>query len=346
MGLIGQTAGDIIRLFYPVPIVGSRILGMILPGQSVTPLPLPEPTPRISYPITLWVVAFIAVVYIFFPALTTQLLLAANFGPRLNGPPTPEQMAPLSRLYLIAGALAFPLQIAAVVFLLPRFAGVRLEQIGLTWRCFGRNCLKGVDGWQILTPVCLALNYGILWLYGAQAASNVHEHPLVELAQNGLSLGEVFLFIAAVTVTAPVMEEMLFRGALQTWLERQPLGGPFIMLLALLTSVPGKKEAWTAAWAQGGGALLLHGAPILFVLALLPIYFLVRRWSRTSAWPALFAASTLFAAVHSFAWPSPVPLFILALGLGWLAQRTRSLAGPMVLHGLFNGVNCVILFWR
>ena len=49
--------------------------------------------------------------------------------------------------------------------------------------------------------------------------------------------------------------------------------------------------------------------------------------------------------MHSFAWPSPVALFVLALGLGWLAHRTRSLAGPIVLHGLFNAVSCMLLFF-
>jgi membrane protease YdiL (CAAX protease family) len=149
-----------------------------------------------------------------------------------------------------------------------------------------------------------------------------------------------------VSVTAPVMEEMLFRGALQRWLQNRPLATPFVMLLALLASVPTQKDAWVETWKHGIGAILLHGAPVLFVVVLAVIYLVVYCLSRTSAWPALFAASTLFAAVHSFAWPSPVPLFVLALGLGWLTQRTRSLAGPIVLHGLFNAVSCALLFWK
>jgi membrane protease YdiL (CAAX protease family) len=275
-----------------------------------------------------------------------QLLLAAGFGPHLAGAPTPEQMEPLMRLNLIAGGLAFPLQIASVVFLLPRFAGIRLDQIGVTWRRLGRNCLWGVVGWLVLTPVCMALYYAVLKLYGSQAASNVQEHPLVLLANQGLTLGELLLFIAAVSVTAPVMEEMLFRGTLQTWLENRPEAAPFVMLLALLAAMPTQKDAWIAALAQGIGAVMLHCAPVLFVVALDLVYLVIYQWSRSPAWPALFAASTLFAAVHSFAWPSPVPLFILALGLGLLAQRTRSLAGPIVLHGLFNAANCALLFWK
>jgi membrane protease YdiL (CAAX protease family) len=60
-------------------------------------------------------------------------------------------------------------------------------------------------------------------------------------------------------------------------------------------------------------------------------------------WPAIFAASLLFACVHTSVWPTPVPLFVLAIGLGVLAHRTRSLVGPIVLHGLFNAVSCVKL---
>ena len=55
------------------------------------------------------------------------------------------------------------------------------------------------------------------------------------------------------------------------------------------------------------------------------------------------ATALLFACVHG-AWPSPVPLFFLALGLGLLAEKTDSLVGPMTAHCLFNGVACVQMF--
>jgi membrane protease YdiL (CAAX protease family) len=314
-------------------------------SQQPIPVSLPADAVPVSHPVTIWVVAFIAFVYGLFPFLAMQLLMAAGFGPHLAGAPNDEQMIELARLSLAAGAAVFPFQIAAIVFVLPRLAGVRLEQIGLTMHRLGRNGLLGLGGCLLLTPICMAINYGIVALYGSSGATNVQEHPLVELARQGLSPLELLLFIAAVAVTAPALEEMLFRGALQSWLEKWPAGGPLVLLLALLASPPAKWEAWKEAWEQGMGALLLHSAPILFVIILSLIYAVICWISRTPALPALFAASTLFAAVHSFAWPSPVPLFFLALGLGWLAQRTRSLAGPMVLHGLFNAVNCALLFW-
>jgi membrane protease YdiL (CAAX protease family) len=53
----------------------------------------------------------------------------------------------------------------------------------------------------------------------------------------------------------------------------------------------------------------------------------------------------LFAASHNV-WPTPVPLLLLGLGLGWLASRTQSLVGPIVCHALFNGVACLVLYWE
>src|SRR3954451_15205812 len=103
-----------------------------LSQPPILPTSLPVSPVRISYPVTIWVVLFIAFIYGFFPVVMMQFLMAAGLGPRLTGAPNPEQLTQLTRLNLIAGALAFPFQIASVVFLLPRFSGVRLEQIGLT----------------------------------------------------------------------------------------------------------------------------------------------------------------------------------------------------------------------
>jgi membrane protease YdiL (CAAX protease family) len=58
---------------------------------------------------------------------------------------------------------------------------------------------------------------------------------------------------------------------------------------------------------------------------------------------AWYGTAVLFAASHSSVWPSPIPLTVLALVLGWLAYRTQSLIGTMVFHSLFNGITCLIL---
>jgi membrane protease YdiL (CAAX protease family) len=62
--------------------------------------------------------------------------------------------------------------------------------------------------------------------------------------------------------------------------------------------------------------------------------------STARAW---YGTAILFAAAHSGVWPSPVPLLLLALALGWLAYRTQSLFSPIFVHATFNGVACLSL---
>jgi membrane protease YdiL (CAAX protease family) len=58
---------------------------------------------------------------------------------------------------------------------------------------------------------------------------------------------------------------------------------------------------------------------------------------------AIYTNSLLFAAMHSVAWPSPLPLFFLSLGLAWLKVRANSLLGCLTLHALFNAVSVLSL---
>ncbi len=313
--------------------------------DQLTELPpgLPAPLSDFSTPITIRVVAFVVFVYALWPFVVLYALMAAGVVPRPSAAPTPEEVQALTRVQLLTDGIAFPLQVASILLLLRPVAGVHLEQIGLTFRRLGWNCLWGAAGWLILTPICFVVNYGVILLYGQEAAANVQDHPFVQMAQHGLTPLEWFLLLFTATVSAPVMEEVVFRGGLQAWLEERPWAPHVAMGLAFLTAAATKGGDVCHAWPQGGLQLLLHLTPILFVLGLSIVYLAVWRFSRTGA--AVFAASALFAAVHSFAWPSPVALFLLALGLGWLAHRTRSLAGPIVLHSLFNAVSCVLLFF-
>ncbi len=57
-------------------------------------------------------------------------------------------------------------------------------------------------------------------------------------------------------------------------------------------------------------------------------------------WPAILIVSALFAFVHSVVAPHALPaLFVLAVGLGWLYERSRSLWAPIALHAVFNAIN-------
>ena len=54
--------------------------------------------------------------------------------------------------------------------------------------------------------------------------------------------------------------------------------------------------------------------------------------------------SFLFAVIH-VSLPIFVPLFFLALALTWLYQTTGRLLANVLVHGLFNGINVILLFF-
>jgi membrane protease YdiL (CAAX protease family) len=57
---------------------------------------------------------------------------------------------------------------------------------------------------------------------------------------------------------------------------------------------------------------------------------------------AIFGISAIFAAIH-FDASTFVPLFVLALALTWLYEKTDNLLAPITMHSLFNATNLIVL---
>jgi membrane protease YdiL (CAAX protease family) len=247
------------------------------------------------------------------------------------------------RLELWVRTFALPLQILTVPLLFSAFSKTRPDQLGLTRRRFGRNVLAGLVGWLLLSPPVFAIFQLLRYPSSQSGEHTVEHHALEKIAHQQLFPAEwVMLFFTAM-VAAPIVEELIFRGVLQPWLAARRWGGHAAMLGALVLAVVFRWQPLRDAWPEGISALATAATPALFVLVLTPIYLLVCWRSRTPLGPALFGTSLLFACIHATVWPTPVPLFVLSLGLSFLAYRSDSLVGPIVLHGLFNGVSCVQL---
>jgi membrane protease YdiL (CAAX protease family) len=95
----------------------------------------------------------------------------------------------------------------------------------------------------------------------------------------------------------------------------------------------------------------LRGYLALFAVVIAPVAeeFIFRGilfpFIKQLGWPKLawLGVSFLFALIHLNA-PTFVPLFVFALALTWLYERTDTLLAPMLAHSLFNSANLVILF--
>jgi membrane protease YdiL (CAAX protease family) len=247
--------------------------------------------------------------------------------------------ADLLRLRLWAMCAALPLQVGSVLLLLRALSSTRPSEVGLTLRRLGANLLSGLLTAGVLVPVVYGIQAFVVVLY-----PRMQPHPFTDLGQQSLRPVEWVLLVLAATVVAGVWEELLFRGLVQPWAITRPYGGRIVLCVALLLSLVARSRGISSALDQPSlDALQEELLPALVLLALVPAYLYLEHRRPLAA--GLFASAVLFAWVHANVWPSPIPLLVLALGLGWLAWRTQSLIGPILLHALFNGVACLILLW-
>jgi membrane protease YdiL (CAAX protease family) len=154
------------------------------------------------------------------------------------------------------------------------------------------------------------------------------------------------------------------RGALKMGLDR-----PVWLLWAVAMMLPliGVWLGWSwvlslfdvALQPQALATLLMeepHGlywsAALLYVVSVVPVLEeivfrgfvqtpFVRRWGR---WPGVAMSSTVFALAHLSDVQAVLPLFVLAMALGWLRERTGSLAAPIALHVANNAAAMLALF--
>jgi membrane protease YdiL (CAAX protease family) len=247
------------------------------------------------------------------------------------------------RMSMWAQALALPFQVLTFPFLFAVLSGTRPEQLGLTTRRLGRSVFSGIAAMLVVAPLVFGIYFLLRYLDAQTGGGGIEKHELEKIAAEHLSTAEWMLLVFTAMIAAPLREELIFRGVLQQWLSARRWGGHAAVLGSFGLAVAYRWKRLIAAWPEGIHPFVSAAAPALFVLGLVPIYLLVWRHSRTPSGPAIFGTALLFAWVHTLVWPTPVPLFVLGIGLGVLAYRTRSLVGPIVLHSLFNGVGCVQL---
>jgi membrane protease YdiL (CAAX protease family) len=217
-------------------------------------------------------------------------------------------------------------------------------QLGLSSHRLGANVFLGVFGVICLTPLVMGLHLIIIELMH-KLELKPEEHPLSALGKSHPSVIEWILMTVSAAVAAPLIEELLARGLLQRWLATRRNGWAVAVCIALVMSLLphlGRIEAALKAeinWRD----VLNHLQTTAFVIVTIAPLLIVRRYVDSATVGAVYGSSIVFAAAHSAVWPSPVPLFFLAIGLGMLAYRTQSLVPSIVAHSLFNVFNLMLL---
>jgi membrane protease YdiL (CAAX protease family) len=101
------------------------------------------------------------------------------------------------------------------------------------------------------------------------------------------------------------------------------------------------KSVWTVAY-LGVFAVVLAPVAEEFVFRGMLFPFVKQLGFPKLAW---FGVSFLFALIHLNA-PTFLPLFVFALALTWLYDRTDNLLAPITAHALFNASNLALLLWQ
>lgn len=296
--------------------------------QPTIPEPAaPDSTPPLGLtPVVVWGADYVALI------LVAGALRAWKLFP-------PDQ--PAQWLMLWATLLSLPLRLAAAVYLVKTFEQARPEDVGLTWRHVGRDVLLGAALALPLALLVYGVNLGSEWLL-RPFTCGTQEHVFVDLARRGPTASQWFVLVASAMVAAPVWEEFLYRGLVQRW-AIACRGGHVLVGLAVFLAIAFRTDSLLAAARVSAFGVLAELVPALAALLMVPIYLALSRDYESPVPAGIFAASVLFGWLHVRVWPSPIALTVLGLGLGWLAWRTRSLAGPIALHAVFNAVAVVVL---
>lgn len=265
--------------------------------------------------------------------LSGGLLMAA--GAIQAAPHELTKLVDDARSRMINMILFFPLVLLLMLNVLKRLCGARLYQLGLHLNRWKENLTLGALGWAVITPTCFIVLLLVSLSFWETLWGRSSDHPMHTLLTNDPRVFTWMLVGIMTCVIAPLKEEILMRGILQPYLVRNPLVSDILVVMSIVW-------AFTMLMTPGTGPDRGLGmGPLFFVAVAAPGYYLFEKWTQLwikepGAARGIYATSLVFAGLHMAAWPTPIPLFLFSLGVGFLAYRTRSLIGPITVHALFN----------
>jgi membrane protease YdiL (CAAX protease family) len=209
-----------------------------------------------------------------------------------------------------------------VILLLHRTRAGSVTLLGLDPLRIGRGVLGGVLTVFVLYPLIQLTSECVELIYDRFNLTKAKPHEILQLLGSTQSEKLTFFAIILAVIVAPLTEELLYRGLLQTSLVRMFGWIASQNNLAEDASAPGIPS--TPGHEDGSA-----------VRSIAPAGAGVR-------WAAVLTSSAIFAAIHV----EPAflaPIFVLALGLGYVYERTGNLWITITAHALFNTAQ-ILLF--
>jgi membrane protease YdiL (CAAX protease family) len=205
-----------------------------------------------------------------------------------------------------------------------------LRRLGLARKQLRIGIVAGALGTVVAVPLVFAVVELTQWLWQAMRYAHPNEHELLTVIGKSPSTFLKWVFVVSAVVIAPVWEEVLFRGHVQTICA---YGVDRLLRYARRSTAAAAVPTTPAPPQQGGDTPVLeYSAPVAPAPPAAP--------GVAERWGAIVVTSLLFAAVHE-AWTAP-PIFFLSLCLGYAYERTGSLWTAIVMHAAFNATSTIL----
>lgn len=304
--------------------VWTAVINRLRRGEEAIPLEPRRPAPWAFVDLLLVVMAHILLMMLGQVLLRNVLRIDVPDDVRALG----DHLIPLQLVY-ISATLA---TLAFAILLVCLRTGATAADFGLRLDRWRYDLLVGLVGFIALAPPVYALQATLVHFFPTQ-------HPLIDVLREGPGTAVVIVVSLSVAIVAPLSEEFLLRVLLQGWLERVVAtavpwafrsDGESSELPAAEPSVvaAGETQSENPYAAPQARASPQHETGDIGVARAIPIV--------TSA--------LIFALLHIGHGPAPLPLFFLALGLGYLYQRTHRLWPSVLVHCLLN-TSSLLMLW-
>lgn len=172
---------------------------------------------------------------------------------------------------------------------------------------FGKQILIGLSATACVLPSILLLN-GVISVFILE-----YSHPVIDAFLSEMSLSALLSTAFTVVIAAPLVEEFVFRGILLSFLQRIfDRNWSFeTLIFCNNTSTPTHEASRGLAGRYG----------------------------------AIVVTSVLFAGLHVGQGAAYIPLFFLALTLGYVTQKTGSILPAIIMHVSLNSLSTITLAW-
>jgi membrane protease YdiL (CAAX protease family) len=324
-----------------------------LPGRVLGPSRL-GPTRE------LWPVAVGLVVLIF------SVIVAAGLAAAASGATQEQLQDAADPVSMTVNAAAMLLGLVPPVVLLYYLARPSLMSLGVAVSAIPRGVKIGLIAATVGIPLTYVIGYAVEAIYSLVQYDHPPEHDLLRaIKEHGLAVRVIGVLSAV--VVAPLAEEVIFRGLLQT-LVREALTKLFGRQSAMPAAIPGAMPAAMSAPSPASADAPLSVVPMLIPppppdatpdeLSAspspagqpppLPLAYLPeavqpspptppRVATPLIAWTSIILTSAFFAVVHPL-WTAPI-IFCLSLVIGYVYERWGNLYAPIALHAAFNTLN-------